>query len=214
MQNKFLFLWSTLFFILNCKTKDPNLELLDCIIVSSSSYSTVTGMESYSETFAENDSIFYYKHRMYKNGKLYTLNDSIKNDEIVTHYKLKRINNSDFFGYRIKNFKDNFSYEDIILKKIIVCDSGYVATLKSKQNEIYQFIDVKNKPILLQISSKGKTYRFDIKKKYPEEENKFGNGRSNVFLYDIDKDGKEELLVIFENSIDYMLYAQIYKFNV
>jgi hypothetical protein len=67
MQNKFLFLWCTLFFILNCKTREPNLELLDCIIINSSSYSTVTGMESNNETFAENDSIFYYKHRMYKN---------------------------------------------------------------------------------------------------------------------------------------------------
>ena len=88
-----------------------------------------------------------------------------------------------------------------------------MVTLKSKQNDIYQFIDLKNKLMLLQISSKGKTYRFNIEKKYPEEENKFGNGSSNAFLYDIDKDGNEEFLVIFENSIDYLLYAQIYKFR-
>lgn len=213
MQNKFLIFWCTFFFLFNCETRKSNLELLDCIIINSSSYSTVTSMESYNETFAENDSIFYYNHKMYKNGKLYILNDSIKNEQIITKYKLKKINNAEFFKYNIKNYKDHFSYKDIILGKQIVCDSGYVVTLKSKQNDIYQFIDLKNKLMLLQISSKGKTYRFNIEKKYPEEENKFGNGSSNAFLYDIDKDGNEEFLVIFENSIDYLLYAQIYKFR-
>jgi len=168
-------------------------------------------MESYNETFAENDSIFYYNHKMYKKGELYNVDKLLKNAEIINKYSLKKINNSVFFKYKENTYKDHFSYKDCILHKKITCDSGYAAILKSKEGNIYQFIDVKNKPILLQICSKGKTFKFNIEKKYPEEAKNLGSGTSNVFLYDIDKDGKEELVVIFSNSIDDVLYAQVYK---
>jgi len=142
---------------------------------------------------------------------MYYLGDSLKNNEIIKKYNLKIIENSFFLGYTTNNYKDHFSYEDIFLNKTITCDSGYVTTLKSKKNDIYQFIDLKNNPMLLQVYSKGKTYKFNIEKKHPEENNKYGNGRSKTLLYDVDKDGEEEFLVIFDNSIDYVLYAQVYK---
>lgn len=211
MQKKILFLYCSIFLFLSCKKKDLSIELLDCFNISSTSYSSVTGTESYNETFAENDSIFYYNNKMYKNGKLYHRKDSLKDIEVIKKYNLKKIKNAEFFKYTARNYKDHFSYEDIILKKKITCDSGYVTTLKSKQNDVYQFIDLKNKPMQLQIYSKGKVYKFNIGKKYPEEEKNLGSGFSNAFLYDIDKDNNEEFIVIFDNSIDYILYAQVYK---
>lgn len=199
-------------FLQNCSRREATkIELFDYFKISWSDYSSVSGMESHNETFAENDSVFYYNYKMYKKGKLYHLNDSLQSNEIIKKYNLKKIKNVDFFKYNMNNYKDHFSYLDCGLQKKIDCDSGYATTLKTKEHDTYQFIDLKNKPMLLQICSKGKVYKFNIEKKYPEENKNLGNGNSNAFLYDIDKDGKEEFIVVFSNSIDYILYAQVYK---
>ncbi|WP_131726214.1 hypothetical protein [Chryseobacterium sp. Leaf405] len=95
---------------------------------------------------------------------MYYLGDSLKNNEIIKKYNLKIIENSFFFGYTTNNYKDHFSYEDIFFNKTITCDSGYVTTLKSKKNDIYQFIDLKNNPMLLQVYSKGKRTNSILKK--------------------------------------------------
>ena len=143
-----------------------------------------------SNILADNDSIFYSSDQniMYKNGKLL---DSIPSEEIIKQYHLKEI---DYKIFLQDNYKTNFSYDDCFKSIDIKLDSGQVTTLHSKKGSICQYIDVKNHPYIIQICSENRKYKINLGGK--------GNGGTYAQLYDIDKDGKEEL-VITENIKDY-----------
>ncbi len=154
---------------------------------------------------ADNDSIFYSygNDLMYKNGKI--LKDT-SSEDIIKKYHLKKINYKIFLQ---DNYKESFTYEDCITSTNIKLNYGHVAVLHSKKGSICQYIDVKGRPYIFQICTKNKKYKINL--------GSTGDGHTHAQLYDIDKDGKEELILTEEHrndeycSLENIMYC--YKIN-
>lgn len=173
--------------------------------------------ESYETKIYANDTVFFENDfnganmHFYKKGKKYDANYSENvTDSLIKVYNLKKIE----FDTK-SNYQEHFEYEDCILKRKVKMDSGAVHTLQDKNGITYQIIDIKHKPIGLQVCYKGKTYKERIQSGINNIYGKLlGNGRSNVVLYDINKDGKDELLIIIDDGGKMTLYTDIYKINL
>lgn len=192
-------------------------------------YSLKTGeLDFQGKTFA-NDSVFYcndffdaIKDKKYfyiKGKKHYTNYSSTATDSIVKMYDLKK----EKFGFDKKMYQEHFKYEDCILKREVKLDSGAVHTLLVKNGATFQIIDIKHKPIWLQVCYEGKTYKERIKSgnksRYAKGVSKYGTfflglGHSKVLFYDIDKDGEDELIIIINDIGSNTVYAHIYKINL
>lgn len=153
-------------------------------------------------TFAQNDSIFYQSGRgfIYKRGQRYPINDSLTSDEVVKKYNLKKINTKVFTEG--SNYQNHFNYKDCLTDKLIKSDSGQVTTIRSKKGTIFQYINILDQPIILQIKYNTKKYRIPIELKMQTTEQLFtkGSGHSHAMFYDIDKDGKDELLIVYDSE--------------
>ena len=161
-----------------------------------------------------NDTVFYNNSSgidLYIKGKKYENKYSAKTeDSIINLFHLKKIK----FDFK-KSYQNHFEYEDCMLKQKMKMDSGVVHTLQAEKGAVYQIIDIRHKPILLQICYKGKTYEERIKSGYNRNYNKLlGYGDSNAILYDVDKDGENELLVLINEEGNLYSFADVYKINL
>lgn len=188
------------------------------------SWSARTGKPDYEHIDYENDSIYYFygilygeyevpeisdEGGLYIKGKEYVIKITPKTkDSIAKLYHLKK------FEFKPKKkYQDHFEYEDCVLKRKIKMDSGAVHTLQDKNGAVYQIVNICHKPIWLQVCYKGKTYKERIQSGRNLIYGKLlGLGYERVMLYDIDKDGKNELLVFIDEGTRY--YADVYKINL
>ncbi|MDI9310980.1 MAG: hypothetical protein QM535_12255 [Limnohabitans sp.] len=219
---------------INCKNeadkktikKSDKLILEKIYSFDAKTWSTRTGKLDYECIDYENDSIHYYygmlhddynEPKISEEGILYIkgIKQIVKitpktKDSIVKLYNLKK------FEFKPKRtYQHHFEYDDCILKRKIKMDSASVHTLQMKNGSVFQIIDVDKKPIWLQVCYKGKTY----KEKIQSTTNAYGklltgNGFSKVMLYDIDKDGEEELLIFIYKFQRDSESADVYKINL
>ena len=168
----------------------------------------------YNNESYDNDSVFYHNSNqinLYIKGKSSKCEYTEKrNDSLINLYHLNKIK----FNLK-RTYEHHFEYEDCILNRKIKMDSGAVHTLKGKNGATYQIINIRNKPIWLQICYKGKTYKERILSGIDNIYGKLlGYGDENVMLYDIDKDGHDELLIIINDGGDLYTFADAYKINL
>lgn len=216
MKAKFYHLISIIIvFFSNCKKvnvdneeRQPILKQIDMINIQGLDSKT---SETYDYYQYFNDTVFCHQTNLYINGVKNQFVDTEKAvDSVINLYNLKKMK----IEYK-KEYKDHFEYEDCILKRKIKMDSGIVHTLLAKNGAIFQIINIKNKPTLLQVYSQNKTYKERIISMLDRNtEKSFGNGFSNAMLYDIDKDGIQELIVINNNLDKNYIYGDVYKINL
>lgn len=159
--------------------------------------------------FFQNDTIFYEVNRafMFNRGKKFLISDSLQPKEIIRKFNLQKVDNRIFMNHQ--NYRDHFSYKDCLTDKEVKSDSGQVTTLKTKKGSVIQYIDLKNKPIILQINSKLRKYKMPVKLQMQTTDQIFtrGFGTSHAMLYDIDKDGNDELLIVYDSEcVDALAY--------
>ncbi|WP_326982449.1 hypothetical protein VUJ46_20055 [Chryseobacterium sp. MYb264] len=158
--------------------------------------------EYHDEDFAQNDSIFYQSGRgfFYKKGTRYPVSNKLTFEEVIKKYNLKKLDTKVFTDG--SNYKTQFTYEDCLTNKIVKSDSGQVTTIKSKDGVIFQYINILNQPIILQIKSNVNKYKIPIELEMQTTEQIFrkGFGYSHAMLYDIDRDGKDELLIVYNSE--------------
>lgn len=200
--------------VINCcterKVKNKNtLELLEKLTIR---WITPDG-EWHESTFAENNSTFYFSeiHKiLYREKKKYYLSDTLSDFDIINKYSLKKINKKMFIDEKNK-YQNHFKYIDCFTSIETKLDTGVVSTLKSKSGNIYQYIDEKNQPMILQICTKKQKYKFHIINITEIESQFLGFGDSHALLYDIDKDGKEEFVIVYNNVASTCM--AVYKIN-
>lgn len=155
-----------------------------------------------------NDSIFYQQTNLYIKGKKFQfVNTEKAQDSVINLYHLKKVK----FDYK-NIYRNHFEYEDCILKQKVKKDSGVVHTLQSKNGAVFQVMDIRDKPILLQVCYKGQIYKESIQLVTDKHNKLLGNGRSNIMFYDIDRDGEDELLLIREKYDS--VFADVFKINL
>lgn len=214
MKTIVYYLLSILFvFFANCKNankqKQEKLTILRQIDVLEIQYTDARTGEISDFYGYSNDTVFYQQTNLYIKGKKYQfVNTEKAEDSVIDLYHLKKVK----FDYK-KTYQHHFEYEDCILKQKVKMDSGAVHTFQSKNGAVFQVVDIMEKPIWLQVCYKGKTYKERIQLVTDNIHNKLlGNGYSNVMFYDVDKDGKDELLLIREKYDE--VFADVYKINL
>lgn len=139
---------------------------------------------------------------VYVNGNrdfIYPNNDSTKLS--ILDYKKFMINTNR------GPFKNDCPNVELIKK-----GKSLFSTVKSKKGSVFRYLDVRNKPLYVQICINKQGHKINIPYfNNNSKKTRLGNGDSFIKLFDFDRDGKEELLIIQPSYASIVM--SVYKIN-